>query len=201
MPRRSRPEWYRRPEIVLADLLSRAARDEIPEDDHQILRALVLAVDPDGGVLENKDGTGSYGARGTDGRRMSLTAGIGPANPAGSVKARILTDGLDRLRADQDLRVFWPLHPQDQLAIPISPGEHVYVMFEGRRLEHGLWISRVSGHESAGSFMGSDSYTAPSAASSAMDSFEPNQPQYSRDDASASMAPAKDAMGTFEGED
>ena len=121
MSRRSRSGWYRRPEIVLADLLGRAARDEIPEDSHQILRALVLAVDPDGGALENKDGSGTYSARGTDGRRLNLTAAIGPTNPAGAVKARILTDGLDRLRADQDLRVFWPLHPQDQLAIPISP--------------------------------------------------------------------------------
>jgi len=115
------------------------------------------------------------------------------------VKARVLTDGLDRLVADEDLRVFWPMFPQDQLAMPISPGEHVYVVFEDEGFTHGLWISRVPGQDSANVFIGADSYTAPSAPGSAMDSFEPNDPEYDRTDEHAGLAPPIDSTAFFDG--
>jgi hypothetical protein len=93
------------------------------------------------------------------------------------------------------------MFPTDQLGVPVAPGEHVYVTFEGKGTEHGLWLSRVSGQDSAGSFQGVDSYTAPSAQQSAMDNFEPNDPEYQRTDASAGMAPGVSAMRFFDGGD
>ncbi len=190
------PDWYSRPELLLADVLRNAAIG-VHENDQHIVRAVVLAVDPVGGTLENPTGVGEYSARSTGGNQVTLKATIGPSNPAGSVKARVLTDGRDRLYSDQEVRVFWAFHPQDQMSIPISPGEHVYVMFEGRDREHGLWMSRISGHDSAGVFKGSDSYTTPQVLKTAMDDFDPNTPQYPQDDAHASLAPAMDAFGDF----
>lgn len=162
------------------------------------MRAVVLAVDPDGGQLQNDTGSGGMTVTDRAGTVRTFKAIAGPSNPRGSVKARILTNGFDRLIDDADLRIFWPMMPQDQVSVPISPGEHVYVVFEGQGMSHGLWISRVSGQDSANSFKGSDSYTAPSAQKSAMDSFEPNEPEYDRTDQRAGLAPAVDATAFFD---
>ena len=197
MSRQPGADWFRRPELILADLLQRAARGERgPRNYH---RATVLAVDTEGGLLQNPAGSGAVAVADADGRQRSYAALVGPENPRGSIKARILTDGLDRLLDDDDVRVFWPMFPYDQIALPVFPGEHVYVVFEGDGMEHGLWLSRVSGHDSANSFKGSDSYDAPSSPRSAMDSFEPNEPEYRRDDEHAGMAPSTNAMDFFGG--
>jgi len=190
-------DWYRRPELILTDMLQRAAREERPVRTYH--RAVVLAVDIEGGVLQNTAGSGAITVPGRDGRTRRYPALVGTDNPRGSIKARILTDGLDRLTEDDDVRVFWPMFPYDQIALPVSPGEHVYVVFEGDGMNHGLWLSRISGQDSANSFKGSDSYTAPSAPRSAMDSFEPNGPEYERDDDHAGLAPPKSAMQFFGG--
>lgn len=198
MPRNRGSDWYRRPGMILAEIIQKAAiGDERPAHYH---RATVLAVDHKGGQLQNPEASGGMTVRDRDGRTRTFPAMTGPANPKGSVKARILTDGLDRLIADEDLRVFWPMLPQDQIGIPVSPGEHVYVVFEGEGLEHGLWISRVSGHESANSYKGSDSYSEPSAQRSAMDYFEPNEPEYQKTDEHAGLAPPDDATRFFKGD-
>lgn len=189
-------EWFRRPELILADLLQRAARGTDREPTHYH-RATVLAVDQDGGMLQNPTASGGVDFIGRDGLQRHFDAISGVENPRGSVKARILTDGLDRLVDDADVRVFWPMFPQDQMGIPVSPGEHVYVIFEGSGLDHGLWLSRVSGQDSANSFKGSDSYTAPSAPQSAMDFFEPNDPEYDRTDEHAGLAPPVDPNSFF----
>lgn len=189
-------DWYRRPEMILADLIRDKARGD--DRDRHYRRAVVLAVDLDGGLLQNKSGSGDITVKSRDGKSKKYPALVGTENPRGSIKARILTDGLDRLVADEDLRVFWPMFPQDQIAIPISPGEHVYVVFEDEGLSHGLWISRVPGQESANSFLGTDSYTAPSSPGSAMDSFEPNDAEYDKTEEHASLAPPIDSTSFFD---
>ena len=188
-------DWFRRPELILSDLIRSHAREDSRVRHYR--RAVVVAIDHEGGRLQNDGGDGSV----SDGNGKTFRALIGPENPRGSVKARVLTDGLDRLLSDDDLRVFWPMFPQDQFSIPISPGEHVYVIFEDEGFDHGLWISRVSGHDSANTFVGRSSYTAPSSPSSAMDSFEPNEPEYDTSDEHASLAPAVDPTSLFDSGD
>jgi hypothetical protein len=190
------PDWYRRPELVLAELLQGAARGDSVTRNYY--RAAVLAVDLEGSRLQNESGEGGIRSVDRDGTVRQFDALVGPNNPRGSIKARVLTDGLDRLLDDADVRIFWPMFPQDQIGTPISPGEHVYVVFDGDELNHGLWLSRAPGHESANSFEGADSYTAPSAQQSAMDFFEPNEPEYQRTDAHAGLAPPADPNSFFE---
>ncbi len=190
------PDWYRRPELILSELLQGAARGD--SAIRHYYRAVVLAVDLDGGLLQNEAGVGGISFLDRDGQTRKFPALTGPDNPRGSVKARVLSDGLDRLVDDDDTRVFWPMFPQDQIGTPISPGEHVYVVFDGDELNHGLWLSRVPGHDSANSFRGEDSYTAPSAQQSAMDFFEPNEPEYQRTDSHAGLAPPSDPNSFFE---
>lgn len=191
-------DWYRRPELILGDLLVRAARGEHGAARHYH-RAAVLAVDFVGGLLQNRDGSGGISVVDRTGRSRRYDAIVGPDNPRGSIKARVLTDGLDRLLDDADVRVFWPLLSSDQLSSPVSPGEHVYVVFEGEGLDHGIWLSRVSGQDSANSFRGTDSYTAPSAPRSGMDSFEPNAPEYDTTDEHAALSPSRSGMSFFDG--
>lgn len=198
MTRNRGSDWYRRPELILAELLQREARLEDRADRHY-RRAVVMAVDMNGGMLQNPNGSGGLAVVDRGGKSVTYPALPGVENPRGAVKARVLTDGLDRLVDDRDLRVYWPMFPQDQMGIPISPGEHVYVVFEDEGLSHGLWIARVSGQDSANSFKGEDSYTAPSAPRSAMDFFEPNDPEYRRTDDRASLAPPKDSTRFFGG--
>ena len=189
-------DWYRRPELILSELIRDRARAD--ERDRHYRRAVVLAIDLEGAMLQNKSGSGEISVKNRAGQTKRYPAIPGIENPRGSIKARILTDGLDRLIADEDLRVFWPMFPQDQFAVPISPGEHVYVVFEDEGLSHGLWISRVPGQDSANSFIGTDSYTAPSSPGSAMDSFEPNDPEYQRTEEHASLAPPVDSTSFFD---
>jgi len=181
-------------------MLNRHARGDHLDKRH-LWRAVVLAVDLEGGRLENIDGNGGLTVTGKDGRSRTFPARVGQNNPKGSIKARILTDGYDRLLNDEDVRVFWPMTPYDQLGVPVSPGEHVYVTFEDPiegSMEHGMWTSRVSGHDSAGAYPGVDSYTAPSFQRSAVDSFTPNEQNYQKDDESASLAPNNSATKFFE---
>ncbi len=193
-------DWYTRPELIFADLIGKAARGEDRDRQHYH-RAVVVAVDLDGGVIQNSSGNGSISVLGQDGKRKTFKAVPGPDSPRGSVKARVLTAGLDRLLSDDDLRVFWPMFPPDQVGLPVSPGEHVYVVFEGTGMDKGLWISRVPGQDSANSFKGSDSYVAPSAPRSAMDFFEPNTPEYQLTDEHAGDAQPSSAMKFFDGTD
>jgi hypothetical protein len=183
--------------MILGEMIRRAARGD-DQEKKTYLKAVVLAVDLEGGKLQNPNGEGSLRVPLRDGTEKTYKAMIGPKNPRGSVKARVLTDGLDRLLGDQDTRVFWPMFPQDLAGTPATPGEHVYIMFDGVGMDHGLWISRVAGHESAGSADGTTTYTAPSAPQSAMDTFEENGPTYPRDDAIAGLAPTNGAMTAFE---
>lgn len=188
-------DWYRRPELILADLLEKAGREE---RERTYYRAAVLAIDLEGGKLQNPDGAGEVLVTGRDGSQKRYRALSGPLNPRGSIKARIITDGFDRLLDDQGVRVFWPMFPQDMAGTPVTPGEHVYVMFDGPGMSHGIWVSRVAGHESANSANGAAQYDAPSSPQSAMDVFEENSAEYPQDDDHAALAPSQGAMSKFD---
>lgn len=188
------PDWYRRPETIFAEVIRETA---INRKIQNFRRAVVVAVDEIGGLLQNPDAFGGVDVINRDGSQTTFRALPGPRNPRGSVKARILTDGFDRILNDDELRVFWPFFSNDQINTSISPGEHVYVVFEDDSLNHGLWMTRVSGQDSANSFEGADSYTFPSRPPSAMDSFEQNNPEYQTDDRSAGLAPPNSSMRFF----
>lgn len=189
----SRLEKYRNPGLFLNELLRREALGE-NQSQRFLYRAVVLAVDVNGGQLQNESGAGTISSLASSGLRRQFKATVGPKNPRGSVKARVITNGLDRLMDDDETRVFWPLFPYDQISIPVSPGEHVYVLFEGNGTSHGLWIARVAGHESANSFQGKDSYKNESL--NASDSFV-NTEQPIADDDRASEAPPRPATSAF----
>lgn len=186
-------DWTRRPELILSELLKNSIYEK---QERHYRRALVLAVDQNGGKLQNSNGSGFVDGIDSTGKNVKFNAAVGVENPANSIKARILTDSLDRLIDDNDTRVFWPMFPPDQLSLPIVPGEHVYVVFEGNGLNHGLWLSRVPGHDSANFFKGFESYTEPSNKRSAMDSFEKNDtPKV--DDSKSALAPGNNAFSSF----
>jgi hypothetical protein len=150
---------WRRPEVFLAELLGKSVRREFLEEDRapQIwLRAAVLAVDVRGGLLENEQGAGEL-EHIVDGRPRKVPANIGPANPRNSIKARIVSSETDQFIEDDLLRVFWPMMPEHD-AIPVKPGEHVYVTFEDEDRQHGLWFGKVPGHEGVNFFKGESSY-------------------------------------------
>lgn len=153
---RNPQERARRPEIILQDLLRKHAKGQLVEttkNNQPFLRATVLAVDNIGGKLSNPDGSGVVSSGGRD-----FKAIVGPENPPGSVKARLISKGLDRFVTEQEAGVFWPFMQSDHLSIPVKVGEHVYVMFEDAYYEHGLWLCRVPGHTGANLFEGKKSF-------------------------------------------
>lgn len=138
---------FRRPERFFDEFLRKGVKGAFLERGEAVpvlYRALVIGVDTEGGKLENPGGDGSVPHKIAD-KKFDVPARVGPKCPPGSIKARVLTDGMDRFLKDEDLRVFWPFFPDGNM-IPIKPGEHVYVMFEDASLTHGLWISKVAGH-------------------------------------------------------
>lgn len=154
-------EFFRRPELFFSELLKKSARGVLRESTDYVqflFRAVVVAVDVEGGKLENPDADGRL-THVVDGRSFDVPARAGPTNPRNSVKARILSDGYDQFVHDDRLRVFWPFM-QEHVSAPIKPGEHVYVVFEDPGMEHGLWIAKVPGHENANYFKGESSYGA-----------------------------------------
>lgn len=194
------PDWYRRPELALAGLFQATMRGELGNQRGlRLFRAVVLAVDDIGGRLQNPNAVGSVESLMHDGTRRKFTALVGPTNPRGSIKARILSDGLDRLSGDDAVRVFWPLFSDERLSMPIAPGEHVYIIFEDEMTEHGLWISRVSGHDNPNVFVGASSYIEPSRPSSGVDFFDGNEASYDKTDENASLAPSINSAELFDG--
>ena len=162
MARSSYNDSYRRPEVFFAELMQKYVRGELQEKGTAppvLLRALVMAVDVVGGKLENTDPGSNDKVQHVlpNGKTITVAAQIGPRNPPNSIKARVLTDGVNQFYSDKALKVFWPFFPQ-QDSVPVNPGEHVYVIFEDPGMTHGLWISRVAGHENLNFYAGVDSY-------------------------------------------
>lgn len=151
---------FRRPEQFFAEIMRKGIQGRFHEKDQSVPvlhRALVLAIDVIGGKLQNPDGNGSVDHETSAGKTFTTKAIIGPINPKNSVKARILSDGFDQFLGDSNLRVFWPFFPE-HMSVPIKPGEHVYIIFEDANYEHGLWLSKVPGHEGMNFFPGQSSY-------------------------------------------
>ena len=152
-------EKFRKPELFLSELLRKSAQGRLSERDDNsrvFYRAVVVAVDVNGGRLENSGGDGKL-THVIGGKAIDVPATVGPPNPRNSVKARIVTEGFDQFISDSRLRVFWPFF-DEHVSIPIKPGEHVYVLFEDEGFQHGLWFSKVSGHENTNQFQGEKSY-------------------------------------------
>lgn len=139
---------FRYPERFLAELIRSYVSGEFVsaiENVPMVRRALVLAVDLDGGRLENNDGLGEVVVDTPGSGNVSYRATVGVDNPPNSVRARIMTAGADQFVGDDRVRTFWPFFPE-HLAVPVKPGEHIYVMFEDRDFQHGLWLGKVAGH-------------------------------------------------------
>lgn len=139
---------FRFPELFLAEILQQTAREKIPDNSENpsiFKRALVVAVDVEGGKLQNSTGVGKL-VHTVSGQSVEINSIIGPANPRNSIKARVLSDGFDQFLDDESLKIYYPLMPE-HMAIPVKPGEHVLVLFEDENYENGWWISKVPGHE------------------------------------------------------
>jgi hypothetical protein len=155
-------EKFRRPVVAFTELLRKGSGGvfkEVGQYSAFMFRALVLAVDVEGGKLETPDATVHRRGEkdwepggtvlhqrvvGTDGVTLiaeydvALTSG--PVNPANSIRARIIGSNIDQFIGDDDLRCYWPMFPGFDNP---SPGELVYVVFEDEEYTHGLWLARV----------------------------------------------------------
>lgn len=159
------PERIRRPEVVLGDMLRTYAQGGFASADEAskvLYRAVVLAVDMEGGQLSGASVGGAVVTGvGVDGRVREYGRVVGPVNPRGSVKAIVVDAARDSFYDEDAARVLWPFFPVDQVALPISPGEHVYSLFEDPLMEHGLWVCRVSGHDGPNVVPGAERLSVP----------------------------------------
>jgi len=105
------------PENILNNLLKDYVENRLGNDQF-LYRAVVVKIDQVGGVLETE-----------------------PPNPKNSIKARILTDGMNSFLDDSDLTIFWPMFSHDTM--PLKEGEHCYIIFEDSLKRHGLWLTRA----------------------------------------------------------
>ncbi len=152
-------ERVKRPELVLGELLRSYAEGELTRSGKVLYRAVVLAVDEEGGRLSSphvSTAAEEVQGVGVDGHPRSYAPVVGAVNPRGSVKALVIDGARDSFYDEASARVLWPLFPSDQLSLPICAGEHVYSLFEDGAGEHGLWLCRVSGHDGANFSLGSE---------------------------------------------
>ncbi len=149
-------EKFRQPTIGFTDTLINGANGTYRERGEYaqfMFKALVIAMDTIGGKLETPTGQPdgealvqqvAYPNGRTDSYEVkNLETGlvnVGPRNPKNSVKARIISSGMDQFVDDDDLRVYWPLFPG--IDNP-GAGEVVYVVFEDETMTHGLWLARA----------------------------------------------------------
>ncbi len=148
---------YKFPEQILAKVLIGDAREQgASKSDSQspFKRALVVAVDVQGGKLQNPGGTGEL-IHLINNRPVKIKAIEGPNNPQNSIKARVLTDGGDQFLDDDSLKIFYPMME----SASVKPGEHALVMFEDSGAENGLWFGRVPGHEGVNIALGEKSFS------------------------------------------
>ncbi len=105
------------PERVLYRLLQDYVNGKL-DNNRVLFRASVVSIDHVGSQFE-----------------------VDPPNPKNSIKARIITDGIDANTPEADLPVFWPMFPHN--VEPVKELEHVYVIFEDPKRTHGLWLGRI----------------------------------------------------------
>jgi len=114
-----RPKDIQNPERILSNLINDYVEGNL-DGTVVLYKAYVVAVDYDGGKLEEYP----------------------LPNPRNSIKARIITGGLDKYIPDENLPVFWPIFSHD--VMPIKETEYVYVLFEDTiEQTHGLWFCRI----------------------------------------------------------
>ena len=161
MPSNLSNEKFRRPTIAFQDILrkgSGGAYREKGEYSAFMFRAVVIAIDTEGGKLETPTGDPHHkagdkwekggdklsvivqDAKGPPLAKYEITPTKGPVNPPNSVKARIISNNMDQFISDDDLRCYWPMFPG--ISNPTA-GEMVYVVFEDESFTHGLWIAKV----------------------------------------------------------
>ena len=144
-------EKSRRPSIGFTETLKKGIGGLFREKDEYVpfmYRALVIAIDTEGGKLETPDGEPEGGklvqqVRAPAGNLVAqydIAPTRGPRNPKNAVRARIVTDNVDQFIDDDNLRTYWPMFPG--VSNPTA-GELVYVVFEDEQLTHGLWLCRV----------------------------------------------------------
>ena len=145
-------EKYRRPSISFTEMLKKGASGQYREKGEYspfMFRAVVIAVDEKGAQLECPEGgpatkiTMSVSVRDTNNSLLAqydVSPTLGPNNPKNSIRARIVSNNIDQVMDDDNLRTFWPMFPDAELP---APGEQVYVVFEDEAMKHGLWINRV----------------------------------------------------------
>lgn len=140
---------FRRPLIVLSDLLNNELGGQyVKKSDYVpfMFRALVYAVDLQGGRLSNPDGvtsapiTQTVRVNNVESTYTAIPTYSDVPNPPDALRARIIIDNTDIFFNDSDLRTYWPLFPGLQAP---SPGQLVYVVFEDRDKSHGLWLANV----------------------------------------------------------
>lgn len=162
MPTGLSNEKFRRPSIAFQDILRKGSGGLYREKGEYaafMFRALVIAVDTQGGKLETPTGktqTQSGGkwidedknmiqlVQGNGGPPLAsyeITPTLGPVNPPNSIRARIISSNMDQFLSDDELRCYWPMYPGAQAP---SPGEQAYVVFEDESFTHGLWIAKVT---------------------------------------------------------
>ena len=160
MPTGLSNEKFRRPSIAFQDILRKGSGGAYREKGQYsafMFRAVVIAIDPEGGKLETPTGephikNGKDWAEGgdklnqlvqfSDGTVINydITPNKGPVNPPDSIKARIISSNMDQFISDDDLRVYWPMFPGIS---NVTAGEMAYVVFEDESFTHGLWLARV----------------------------------------------------------
>ena len=120
MPRRT-PEDLIFPERVFFRMISDYTEGRLHNTRNQLFkRAIVVDVDTVGGQLEAR-----------------------PPNPAGSIRARVYTSGLDATTPNSALTIFHPMFPA-HVRPPVERDEHVLVVFEDPDgMSNGLWITTV----------------------------------------------------------
>jgi hypothetical protein len=145
-------EKYRRPNISFTEMFKKGAGGQYRERGDYVpnmYRALVIAMDPEGGKLESPTGDPMDNIKlhvtvksqaGKDIAKYDVTPTFGPYNPKNSVRARLMTNNMDQVIPDSELRTYWPLFPG---ADTPSAGEMVYVLFEDEAMHHGLWVAKV----------------------------------------------------------
>lgn len=184
-----RQDRFVRTELIFGDIIREHVREDTQRNIH---RASVVAVDTEGGQLENPQASGGVTVDG-----VFYKASVGPTNPPNSVRARIVSDLSDGFLSDDEIMTFWPMIQDDHVSLPIKPGEHVIVMFEDVNREHGLWLSRVPGHTGQNVSRGDDTWER-SKPRELADLFERPQPSVPMDDSQATArVAARDLSGLF----
>lgn len=101
-----------------------------------------------------------------------------PPNPAGSIRARVYTSGLDANLPSSALTIFYPFHPQGNIPV-IQPGEHVFVVFEDENKTNGLWINKIPNYNDL-NYSNPDDISLNSSNNNSADTFEGTNTTQSR---------------------